>query len=253
MSNNLAKVNAKLVIELMDLTSLNLEDNEQKIINLCQSANNPQATPAALCVYPKFIQSARKQLDLLGLNSVKIATVTNFPSGEASLDEVTQQNKQALDLGADEVDVVFPYKKFIQGDWQSGAKIILSSADLCHSYGKKLKVILETGELKTDDLIYNASLLAIDNGADFIKTSTGKVTTNATLTAAKIMLKAIKDRQDSSQKVGFKAAGGVKTLSEALLYIDLAREIMQDEKWVNPNNFRFGASSLLADLLPFLV
>lgn len=235
---------AQLALGLMDLTSLNLTDTDADIVTLCQQANSDFGSPAALCVYPKFIQLARQQLNALGLNAVKIATVTNFPDGSDDIARAVIETEQAIALGADEVDVVFPYQQLIKGNTEVGFELIKACKNACND-GVALKVIIESGELKSPELIKQASQIAIDAGADFIKTSTGKVAINATLEAAEIMLKVIRQ---SGKKVGFKAAGGVKTTQDAGHYLALAEEIM-GAQWVTAEHFRFGASSLLNDLL----
>lgn len=238
---------AKQALQLMDLTSLNDEDTDAVIENLCQQADTPFGSPAAVCVYPKFIQTARQSLDKLGLQAVKVATVTNFPHGKADIESARAQTQEAVAFGADEVDVVFPYQALIEGDEAVGEQLVRACKEACADKAK-LKVIIESGELKSEALIAKASQLAINGGADFIKTSTGKVAVNATLSAAKTMLQVIKD---SGRDVGFKAAGGVRTAEEAQDYLQLAKEMM-GEDWVNAEHFRFGASGLLKNLLAVL-
>jgi len=228
----------------MDLTTLNDNDTDQKVIQLCQSAKSQAGNTAAVCIYPRFIPIARKTLKEIGATDVKIATVTNFPHGGDDLEIAFSETKAAVAYGADEVDVVFPYKALIEGDEQIGALLVAGCKAICGD-AVLLKVIIETGELKTDDLITLASKISIEAGADFIKTSTGKVPVNATPEATKLMLDAIKA---SGKNVGFKAAGGVKNAQVASDYMQIARDVMGDD-WVTSNNFRFGASSLLASLL----
>ena len=238
------KETARLAITLMDLTTLNEDDTDQKVIQLCLNAKNETGNTAAVCIYPRFIPIARKTLNEIAATDVKIATVTNFPHGNDDLDIAFAETKAAVAYGADEVDVVFPYQALINGNEKIGFDLVAGCKAIC---GEKvlLKVIIETGELKTDALISLASRISIDAGADFIKTSTGKVPVNATLEAAKLMLEAIKV---SGKTVGFKAAGGVKNAEVAGDYIQLARDIMGDN-WVSSASFRFGASSLLGSLL----
>lgn len=238
---------AQLALSLMDLTSLNDTDTNDVIEALCQQAKSPAGTPAAVCVYPAFITVARKTLNTEGIANVKVATVTNFPSGGEDITTAVTETREAVALGAHEVDVVFPYQALMQGNSQVGFDLVEQCKKACGE-AVQLKVIIESGELKTPELIKQASDICIAAGADFIKTSTGKVPVNATLEAADIMLTAIKE---SGKKVGFKAAGGVRTAEEAAEYIALARRIMGAD-WVTPENFRFGASSLLNNLLTTL-
>ena len=237
------QITAKEAIGLMDLTTLNDDDTDVKVIALCHQAKSPAGNTAAVCIYPQFIPAARKTLDEQGTDTIKIATVTNFPHGNDDIDKAVLETKEAVALGADEVDVVFPYKALISGDEKVGYELVKACKEICGEI--LLKVIIESGELKDPTLIRKASEIAIDAGADFIKTSTGKVPVNATLEAAKIMLEVIKELNTN---VGFKAAGGVKDAQTAKAYLDLAREILGDD-WVNADHFRFGASSLLNNLL----
>ncbi|MGB0860095.1 MAG: deoxyribose-phosphate aldolase [Pseudoalteromonas spongiae] len=230
---------AKITLQCMDLTSLTGSESDDEIRALCQQANNSAGHTAAICIYPQYIEFAKTQLN----SDVKIATVTNFPHGDKNIDKAVSETKQAVSLGADEVDVVFPYRALIDGDETLGFELVKQCKVACGDT-VLLKVIIESGELKSDELIASASRIAIDAGADFIKTSTGKVPVNATLNAAKIMLETIKA---SGKQVGFKAAGGVRTVADAKQYIELAASIF-DLDWVNPANFRFGASGLLGDV-----
>lgn len=241
---------AQTALLLMDLTTLNDNDTDEKVIALCQSAKTEFGTPAAVCVYPRFVPIARKTLQQAGIAEVKIATVTNFPQGNNDIEIAVAETKAAVAYGADEVDVVFPYRALMAGDTQIGFELVKQCKAVCAQAGVLLKVIIESGELKTAELIRQASEISIQAGADFIKTSTGKVAVNATLESAEIMLKTIRDL-GVADKVGFKAAGGVKTAEEATQYLALAREIL-GESWVNTDHFRFGASSLLGNLLATL-
>ena len=238
---------ARLALSLMDLTSLNDDDTAVTIGRLCRQAHTPEGSPAAVCVYPAFINSARKTLAQLKLTQVKVATVTNFPHGNADLVHALSETRAAVAAGADEVDLVFPYRALMAGDADVGRQMVSQCKGVCGS-AVLLKVIIESGALTTPSLIRQASAIAIEAGADFIKTSTGKVAINATPEAAEIMLQAIKD---SGRPVGFKAAGGVRNVADAEPYLSLASDIMGAD-WVTPKNFRFGASSLLASLLQTL-
>jgi deoxyribose-phosphate aldolase len=235
---------ARQAIALMDLTTLHDDDTDQKVIDLCRAAHSPAGDTAAVCIYPRFVPIARKTLLEQGSAAIRIATVTNFPSGGSDIDIATAETRAAVSYGADEVDVVFPYRALMAGDADVGRRLVEASREEC---GEEvlLKVIIESGELHSADLIRRASEIGIDAGADFIKTSTGKVPVNATLDAARIMLEVIAARNPS---VGFKAAGGVKDAATARAYLDLAAGILGAD-WVSAKHFRFGASSLLTNLL----
>lgn len=235
---------ARKVIALLDLTSLNEDDDDARIVALCHKAMTAVGPVAAVCVYPRFVALARRTLDELGGQGVAVATVTNFPAGTAALDDVLEQTRQALADGANEIDVVYPYQALLAGDAGSGTELVKACKALCGERAL-LKVILETGELVDPLLIRRASQDAIAAGADFIKTSTGKVKVNATAEAAEIMLNCI---AVSGSNVGLKPAGGMKTLAEALVYLWLAERI-NGSAWISPRHLRFGASSLLDDLL----
>ncbi|WP_323122327.1 deoxyribose-phosphate aldolase [Burkholderia alba] len=232
-------------LHLIDLTSLNDDDTDASIAALAASADTPVGTPAALCVYPRFVGAARAALAARGL-ALPIATVTNFPDGAADPDAAARETADAIALGADEVDVVFPYRALLAGDARVGRTLVEQAR--AASAGRCLKVILETGELRDAALIRRASEIAIEAGADFIKTSTGKVPVNATLDAAAAMLAAIRD---AGRPVGFKAAGGVRSAEEAAAYLSLAEHEL-GAGYTVPATFRFGASSLLASLLETL-
>ena len=240
---------AEKALSLMDLTTLN-DDTDAKVIALCQNAKTSFGTPAAVCVYPRFVPIARKTLKQLGIEQVKIATVTNFPHGNDDIEIALAETQAAIAYGADEVDVVFPYRALMAGDEQIGFELVKRCKAACAENNVLLKVIIESGELKTEALIRKASEISIQAGADFIKTSTGKVAVNATPESAKVMLETIRDL-GVADKVGFKAAGGVKTTAEAKLYLALASEIL-GKTWADSAHFRFGASSLLANLLATL-
>lgn len=236
------KQTASRALRLMDLTSLNEDDTREKITALCNAANSAEGQVAALCIYPRFIPHAKKMLREFGTAGIKLATVVNFPHGEADVDVAVAETRAAIAYGADEVDLVFPYAALMAGDTSTGAEMVRACKAACGD--KLLKVIIESGELKTDALIRAASLIAIQAGADFIKTSTGKVAVNATLAAAEAMLAVIKE---TGAHCGFKAAGGVRTVEDAAAYLALADELMGKD-WVSPAHFRFGASGLLSNL-----
>ncbi|MDN6297727.1 MAG: deoxyribose-phosphate aldolase [Halomonas sp.] len=239
---------ARQALPLIDLTSLNAADTDADIESLCQQAKTPFGHPAALCVFPQFVVTARRALTAHTLSGeVKIAAVTNFPDGGADIMGAARETREAVASGADEVDVVLPYRTLIDGDEDTCLEFVEMCQAACGGQAL-LKVILETGELKDPALIRRASEIAIEGGADFIKTSTGKVSVNATLEATEIMLNAIKD---SGQDVGFKAAGGVRTTEDAAEYLALAADIM-GPAWITPKHFRFGASGLLSNLVATL-
>ncbi|MFA9487247.1 MULTISPECIES: deoxyribose-phosphate aldolase [unclassified Mannheimia] len=244
------KNSAEIALSLMDLTTLNDNDTDEKVIALCEQAKTDFGIPAAVCVYPCFVPIARKTLKAQGIEQVKIATVTNFPHGNDDIEIAIAETKAAVAYGADEVDIVFPYKALMAGNEQIGFELVKQAKAVCQASNVLLKVIIETGELKSAELIRKASEISIRAGADFIKTSTGKVPVNATLESARIMLETIRDL-GVAETVGFKAAGGVKTSEEAAEYLSLAESILGKE-WVNSTHFRFGASSLLANLLATL-
>lgn len=238
---------ARMALSMMDLTSLNDSDTDASIATLCRKTKTPFGSPAAICIYPAFIETAERALREAGMRDrVRIATVTNFPDGCVNVERATRETRAAVIAGADEVDVVFPYKALINGDAEAGRALVAACRDACE--GKLLKVILETGELKEPALIRRAADIALEAGADFLKTSTGKVEVNATLDAAEILLTAIRE---SGRDVGFKAAGGIRTTEDAKAYLELAARLMGDD-WPMPAHFRFGASGLLDALLATL-
>jgi deoxyribose-phosphate aldolase len=236
---------AKRALSLLDLTDLTDDCDAAAIEKLCAQAQTPFGPTAAICIWPRFVAQAR---GILGPgHAVKIATVVNFPSGDLVVADVLAETRQAIADGADEIDLVIPYRDFISGDEGAVTDMVSAVKAVC-TPPVILKTILETGELKDPALIREASDLAIAAGADFIKTSTGKVSVNATLQAAEIMLNAIKA---SGKPVGFKPAGGVRTVTDAGEYLALAASIL-GEGWATPRTFRFGASGLLGDILSVL-
>jgi deoxyribose-phosphate aldolase len=234
---------AHRLLNLVDLTSLNDGDMEIDIARLCEQAVTDFGKVAAVCVWPQFVPLCRKWLADTG---IRVATVANFPEGRDDLDCALAETAAALAYGADEVDVVFPYNAWLAGEQVLAWDIMAACRDVCHD--TTLKIILETGRLRTPQNIAAASQGAIEIGADFIKTSTGKVEVSATRPAATVMLSAIKQ---SGEPVGFKAAGGIRTTAEATEYLDLAEGIM-GSGWATPDTFRIGASALLEDLLTAL-
>lgn len=235
---------ARQTLPLLDLTSLNETDSDADILRLCARASTPAGHVAAVCVWPRHVSVARQGLARADLQAqVKVATVINFPAGDGEPDEVLLEASSALTSGADEIDLVFPYRALMAGNEGAGYQLVSRCRQALSGY--ILKVILETGELKDPALIRSASEIAISAGADFLKTSTGKVEVNATPEAAAIMMEAIRD---SARPVGFKAAGGIRSTAEAGTYLELAADIL-GQSWLRPERLRFGASSLLDDLL----
>ena len=236
---------AKTALSLLDLTDLTDTCDSAAIEKLCKQAQTPFGTTAAICIWPRFVAEAR---GILGAgHPVKIATVVNFPSGDLAVADVVAETKAAIADGADEIDLVIPYRAFLAGNEAAVTEMVTAVKAAC-TPPVILKTILETGEIKDAALIRRASDLAIAAGSDFIKTSTGKVAVNATLEAAGIMLTAIRE---SGRPVGFKPAGGVRTVAEARDYLALAASTL-GEGWATPETFRFGASSLLGDILSVL-
>ncbi len=245
MNETTPRLVAAKALSLLDLTDLSDTCDATAIETLCAQANTPFGPTAAICIWPRFVAQARA---LLGPDSpIRIATVVNFPSGDLPVDTVVSETEQAIADGADEIDLVIPYRALMAGNEDAVREMIRAVRTACKP-PVVLKTILETGELKDRDLIRNASHLAISSGTDFIKTSTGKVAVNATLGAADIMLNAIRE---SGRNVGFKPAGGVRTVADATLYLDLAATIHGPD-WAAPSTFRFGASGLLGDIIAVL-
>ena len=235
---------ARRLLPMLDLTDLTEACDASSIRKLCEAARTPYGDVAAVCLFPPFVALAKATLPA---SSLKVATVINFPHGGETIAQSTKAARKALDDGADEIDLVMPYRAFLRGEEESASALIRAIADRMPP-GRKLKVILETGALGDGSAITRASRLAIDAGANFLKTSTGKIAVSATPAAAQAMLLAIRK---SGKTVGFKAAGGIRTLAEATTYLDIADQIMGAE-WAWPATFRIGTSSLLAPLIEAL-
>jgi len=239
-----------LAISMVDLTTLEGMDTAGKVRALCAKALRPDPTDpgtpsvAAVCVYGDLVAIAREAVR----ESVHVAAVaTAFPSGRASLAVKLLDTEQAVAAGADEIDMVIDRGAFLAGDYPKVFEEIVAVKAACGS--AHLKVILETGELKTLDNVRRASWLAMLAGADFIKTSTGKVTPAATPTVTLVMLEAVRDFAAAhGRMIGVKAAGGIRTSKDAIKYLVLVNETVGDA-WLTPDLFRFGASTLLNDLL----
>lgn len=232
---------ARRALACLDLTDLADNCSEGAIFALCKRARTRHGPVAAICIWPRFVGDAAR---LLAESGIKIATVINFPQGGDNIERAIADTHEALRDGADEIDLVMPYHAFLRGDAEGASQMIAAvAAELSEQH--VLKVILETGALGSGDNIAAASRLAIAAGADFLKTSTGKIATSATPEAAEIMLAQIKA---SEQAVGFKASGGVRSVADAALYLGLADRAM-GAGWAGPETFRLGASALLDALL----
>lgn len=227
---------AKRALKLLDLTDLNDGCREDHIEILIQKALTPHGPVAAICVWPQFVTLAKSRLKGKG---VKVATVINFPKGGDDIERAIEDTAEAIDDGADEIDLVMPYRAFLSGDALTVRSMIGEVRDEIDDAGR-LKVILETGMFPDQISIRKAADLAIEAGADFIKTSTGKTPVSATPEAVKTMLEAIKA---SERTVGLKPSGGIRTLSDAKLYLGLVDEAL-GPVWASPGTFRFGASGL---------
>ncbi len=244
----------KLIFRSIDLTSLNTDDNEPFIEKLCHKVNLVPSTfegvrnVAAVCVYPPLVETVRKNLED---ESVHVASVGgNFPTSQTYLSIKKAECKEIINHGADEVDVVLPVATFLQGDYES---VFREIKEIKEAIGNnKLKVILETGMLNDYSNIQLASLLAMEAGADFIKTSTGKTKPAATYDAVYIMAHAIKAfYKHTGKTTGIKPAGGIATAEDALSYYAIIKEILGDQ-WLNNSLFRIGASRLANDVLGHL-
>jgi deoxyribose-phosphate aldolase len=240
-----------LAIRMIDLTTLEGKDTPGKIRALAGKAVRPDPTDptipsvAALCVYSNMIGPAKEALKG---STVKVAAVTTyFPSGQAPLAVKLEDVRQALAAGADEIDMVMDRGAYLAGDYGKVYDEIVSVKQACGD--THLKVILETGELETYDNVRRASVLAMAAGADFIKTSTGKVQPASTLPVTLVMLEAIRDfHAQTGRAVGMKPAGGIRTSREAIAYLTVLYETLGPD-WMTPDRFRFGASTLLNDVL----
>jgi deoxyribose-phosphate aldolase len=226
------------MVALVDLTSLTGEETDAEIAALCAQAQTPAGPVAAVCVYGQYVERAVAELDGSG---IPVAAVANFPEGELDADRAVRETTAAVEAGAREVDVVLPWRAFAAGDRAGAMAVVEATREACPVL---LKVILESGLLREPDVIGAAARDALAVGADFVKTSTGKVQPAATLPAAAVMLEAVRDHGMG----GFKASGGIRTAEEAAQYLELADALFGPE-WATPRTFRFGASSLLADLL----
>jgi len=247
----------RLALSMLDLTTLEGKDSPEKVRALCRKAVRPDAGDvslphvAAVCVYPAMVEVAVEELAKTPGHNVKVASVaTGFPSGQYPLEVRIEDTRRAVEAGADEIDMVIARGAFLAGERGRVSDEIAAVKEAC---GKAhLKVILETGELETYDLVREASDLAIASGLteyDFIKTSTGKVQPAATMGVTLVMLEAIRDHYlATGVKIGMKPAGGIRTAKQALHYLVMVKETLGDD-WLVPELFRFGASTLTNDIL----
>jgi deoxyribose-phosphate aldolase len=241
----------KLAVAMMDLTTLEGKDTPGKVRGLCHKARlpldrDPSVGPcAAICVYPNLVPIAK---EALAGSTVKVASVaTAFPSGQSPLDVKLEDVRRAVGFGADEIDMVIDRGAMLAGEYAKVFDEIAATKSACGA--AHLKVILETGELGSYDIVRRASEIAIAAGGDFIKTSTGKVVPAATPPVTLVMLEAIRDHYYATgRRIGMKPAGGVRTAKQALHYLVLVKETLGDA-WLTPDLFRFGASALLNDVL----
>src|SRR5712691_10562217 len=241
----------ELAVRMMDLTTLEGSDTPGKVAALASKAIRPDPADAsvpscaAICVYPNLVPTA---VERTRGTSVKVASVaTYFPSGQAPLDVKLRDVRDAVELGADEIDMVIDRGAFLSGRYAKVYDEIVQVKEACGE--AHLKVILETGELGTYDNVRRATLLAIAGGADFVKTSTGKISPAATLPVALCMLEAIRDvYEETGRRVGFKAAGGIRQAKQAVQHLVLVHETLGPD-WLTPDLYRLGASTLLNDIL----
>lgn len=245
-----------LAIRMVDLTTLEGQDTHGKVRALSAKAMRPDpADPscpqvAAVCVYPDMVATAKETLGDSGVNVAAVATA--FPSGRAALDIKLADTRDAVEAGADEIDMVIDRGAFLSGRYLQVFEEIVAVREACrreNGESAHLKVIFETGELQTYDNVRRASWLAMMAGGHFIKTSTGKVQPAATLPVTMIMLEAVRDfREQTGQMVGVKPAGGIRTAKDAIKYLVMVNEVAGAD-WLDPHWFRFGASTLLNELL----
>jgi deoxyribose-phosphate aldolase len=231
------------IVSLMDLTSLNETDDAAAIVRLSGLAVSKAGTVAAVCTWPRFLSVARNALHGTG---VPIAVVTNFPSGAATAEQAAGETAAAVDHGADEVDVVFPYRALLAGDAAVGLALVQKCRDACGNRAI-LKVILETGQLSSPDTVRRAAEIAVAGGAQFLKTSTGKTLPGATPEAAAVLLDVIAQARNRGTAVGLKISGGIRDVAAARAFLD-QYELRFGSGSATPANFRIGASTLLSDL-----
>jgi deoxyribose-phosphate aldolase len=231
---------ARLALACLDLTSLNDGDDGASIDALCRRAVGPHGKVAAVCVWPRFVAQARAALP----RDVAVAAVANFPDGALDADRALADTRAIVAGGGDEVDLVLPWRAMLAGQVEAAAQLVAQVRSACR--GQRLKLIIESGELPTPEAIRQACRIGLEAGVDFLKTSTGKTAHGASPDAARVMLEAIA-AHPRAMAVGFKAAGGIRTVADAAGYLALAREVM-GVRVLNPARLRFGASGLLTDI-----
>ncbi len=234
---------ASRLLPLLDVTRLEPHDPPARIEALCGAVRAATPPPAAVCIGPEHVAGARRALRG---TPVRIATVVNFPDGSDDGERILRETRQAVAAGADEIDLVLPWRAFLRGELARVEQALAGAREACH--GRCLKLILETGELNDEATIRRAGALGIAAGVDFLKTSTGKVAVNATPQAASAMLDVI---ADAGAQCGLKIAGGVRTLADADAYLELA-EARLGAAWIDPAHFRIGASGLFDTILAAL-
>ncbi|WP_095098245.1 deoxyribose-phosphate aldolase [Pseudomonas sp. Irchel 3A5] len=235
---------ARQAISLFELMALDVDDTESRIVGLCQRAMTPLGPIAAICVYPRFVLLARTTLDRLQHRDIRVVAVVNFPYGSANEEAVMSETRAAVMSGADEIDLVYPFRTLLSGDQQTGANMVASCRAACGP-DMVLTVTLEVGDLRDPQIIRDACLAAIIAGANFIKTSTGKLVTPPTTQAVRVMLESL---VDVGGQVGLKFCGGLRTLNDARLFIEMARARFGPQ-WVSDQRVRLVGSSLLDDIL----
>ena len=236
---------ARTALRCLDLTSLNDADTEADIERLCARALTPHGAVAAVCVWPRFAALARQRLPA----GVRVAAVANFPAGGSDVDAVLREVQALVAAGAQEVDVVLPWRALQAGDEATARTLLVAARAACAK--QVLKVILETGELADPALIERASQLALSAGADFLKTSTGKVPVGATLPAAEAMLRAIASRAGTRERVGLKLSGGLRRVADLPPYLAMVERTLGAAA-LQPGRLRIGASGLLDDIVAVL-
>jgi deoxyribose-phosphate aldolase len=232
---------ARIALACLDLTSLNDGDTDTQVIALCERADGPHGKPAALCVWPHLAQVAVRHAP----PGVRVAAVANFPDGSVDTQRALADTLRIVQAGAQEVDVVLPYRALLAGDDKTCAELLRAVRRACQAL--TLKVILETGELHERRWMQHAARIALAEGADFLKTSSGKTAVSATPEAARCLLQEIRADARARTSVGFKAAGGIRTVADAATYIQLVEQALGSAALV-PARLRFGASGLLNDI-----
>ena len=235
---------ARRLLPLVDLTSLNESDDAAAIVKLARLAHTPAGSVAALCTWGRLVGAARAAL---GSSAIAVAAVANFPAGATDVEAAAAETAAAIAAGADEVDVVFPYREFLAGRPDVGLQLVRACRAACGERAL-LKVILETGQIAAPARIRRAAEIAIEGGAQFLKTSTGKTEPGATPDAAAALLAVIGDAGSRGVRIGFKASGGIRSIEQAQSYLRLYEDRFGVDS-ARPGNFRIGASALIHELL----